>query len=204
MQKTNPKVSIVVPIHDMKNGAFFLWRCINSIMEQTFKDYEIIITKEGSMPVNTNAGIKKAKGELIKILYMDDWFAYPEALSGMVDILEGAPEDYYDMWLISATDTNTDPRWTDDIETGNNKLGSPSALMFRNQFEENLLFDENLSWLLDCDLYKRMHKKFGQPSVMRRKVGVNIGVHEGQMTNLMSDDYKLSEHEYVREKYKQN
>ncbi len=51
-------ISIILPIHDMKNGAYFLWRAVNSIMSQTYKDYEIIITKEGRMAENTNAGIK--------------------------------------------------------------------------------------------------------------------------------------------------
>src|SRR3990167_8201229 len=109
-----PKVSIVLPIHNMKNGAFFLWRCINSIMEQTFKNYEIVITKEGSMPVNTNAGIKKARGELIKILYLDDWFAHPNALKDIVDNF-----DYDRHWLITGVDTNPSPYWTPDIHTGN-------------------------------------------------------------------------------------
>ena len=191
-----PKVSIVIPIHDMRNGAFFLWRAINSIMEQTFKDYEIIITKEGSMPVNTNTGIKRAKGELIKILYMDDWLAHPNVLENMVGIMEFNQDK---KWLIMGANTNPLPHWTDDIETGNNKLGSPSALTLRKDFIE--LFDEKLSWLLDCDLYKRLHTKYGVP-VIAKDIGVNIGVHDGQMTNLMSDDYKLSEHKYVAEKYK--
>src|SRR3990167_4224394 len=84
MKNIMPKVSIIIPIHDMKNGAFFLWRAINSIMEQTFKDYEIIITKEGKMAENTNAGIEKARGELIKILYLDDYFTDKLALEEMV------------------------------------------------------------------------------------------------------------------------
>ena len=194
----NPKISLIVPIHDMKDGAFFLWRAINSIMEQTFKDYEIIITKEGSMPVNTNAGIKKAKGEIIKILYMDDWLTNPNSLQIMVDVMDLKPEIN---WLIAGTSTNPTPEWTDDIETGNNKLGSPSALMFRNRFEDNLLFDEKLSWLLDCDLYKRLKEKYPEWIKVLGNL-VSIGIHEGQATNLMSDDYKLSEHEYVRDKYK--
>ncbi len=48
----------------MLNGEFFLWRAVNSVMEQTFKDYEIVIVREGTMPVNTNAGIKKATGRV--------------------------------------------------------------------------------------------------------------------------------------------
>ena len=197
MQKTNPKISIVLPIHEMKNGAFFLWRAINSIMEQTFKDYEIIITKEGKMAENTNAGIKKAKGEIVKILYMDDWLDHPDYL-----LMVCGQFLYPDTeWLITSATTNLHPKWTNDIETGNNKLGSPSALTFRNHFEENLLFDEKLSWLLDCDLYKRLKEKYGEPDIFTQ-VNIGIGIHEGQATNLMSDDYKLSEHEYVRNKYK--
>ena len=189
-----PKVSIVLPIHDMKNGAFFLWRAINSIMEQTFKNYEIIITKEGSMPVNTNIGIKRATGELIKILYMDDWFAHPLALEHMVEAMNQRPKSH---WLITATDTNTNPHWTDDLETGNNKLGSPSALMTRNP---TTYFDEKLSWLLDCDLYKRLESQFGKPVILE-DININIGVHEGQMTNILTDEEKLTEHNYTKTKF---
>ena len=177
----------------MENGAFFLWRAINSIMEQTFKSYEIIIVKEGSMPVNTNAGIKKAQGQLIKILYLDDYFAHPNALQEIADNFE-----FMDEWLITACDTNLNPYWTDDIHLGNNKLGSPSCLTFRNRDIE--LFDENLSWLLDCDLYKRLYEKHGEPKILK-SINVNIGVGDHQMTNLMSDDYKLSEHKYLQKKY---
>ncbi len=189
-----PKFSIVVPIHNMKGGDFFLWRNINSILEQTFKDYEIIITRTNStMPENTNAGIKKAKGQLVKILFLDDWFAHPNALQEIADNF-----DFMDEWMITGCDTNPKPYWTDDIHTGNNKLGSPSCLTFRNK--DPLLFDENLSWLLDCDLYKRLHKLHGEPKILNT-VNVNIGVGDHQMTNIMTDDYKLSEHRYMNKKY---
>ncbi len=189
-----PKVSIVIPIHDMKSGAFFLWRLINSIMEQTFKDYEIIITKEGKMAENTNAGIQKANGELIKILYLDDYFSDKFSLQEMVNNFKDE-----DSWIIVGTEDNPKPEWTDNLETGNNKLGSPSALIMRSS--DRLLFDEKLSWLLDCDLYKRMEHFCGKPKILSGNY-ITIGKHDGQMTKLMSDDYKLSEHKYVAEKYK--
>lgn len=187
-----PKVTIVIPIHEMKNGAFFLWRAINSIMDQTFKDYEIIITRDGKMAENTNSGIKKARGELIKILYLDDYFTHADSLKEMVEAME------YKDWLITGCNTNLEPYVTVDLEEGNNKLGSPSVLMMRKT--SAMLFDENLSWLLDCDLYKRMIKKYGPPKILHGDY-ITIGIHDGQMTNLMSNDYKLSEHNYMLEKY---
>jgi len=191
-----PKVSVVIPIYDMENGAFFLWRAINSVLDQTFKDVEIVITKDGKMAENTNSGIKKAKGELVKILYMDDWLDDIEYLEKVVRTFESERVE----WVITGSTTNLTPYWTDDIETGNNKLGSPSALTFRNHFEDNLLFDEKLSWLLDCDLYRRMFDKYKSVHIQPKTL-VGIGIHPGQMTNLMSDDYKLSEHKYMRSKY---
>lgn len=193
----NPKISICIPIHDMKNGAFFLWRAVNSILEQSFKDYEIIITKDGSMPVNSNSAINKARGEIVKILYMDDWLIDKDHLKHLVKVFDNI--DSLE-WVISGCDTNVLPKWTEDIETGNNKLGSPSSLAFRNKFEENILFDEKLSWLLDCDLYKRMFMKYGLPLILAGQE-IGIGIHDGQMTNLLSEDYKLSEHSYMSKKY---
>lgn len=166
-------------------------------MEQTFTDYEIIITKEGRMAENTNAGIKRARGEYVKILYLDDYFSHPQALKHMVEAMDYRKEN---QWLITATDTNPNPHWTEDIETGNNKLGSPSALMMRNHFEDNLLFDENLSWMLDCELYKRVYNAFGEPTILE-DVNINIGQGKHQMTYILTDEEKLAEHEYMKNKY---
>ncbi len=195
-----PKVSIVIPIHDMENGAFFLWRAINSILDQSFKDYEIIIIKDGKMAENTNSGIRKAKGELVKILFMDDYFAHESALGVVVSIFDSVPSSE---WLITGTNTNPKPSWTDDIATGNNKLGSPSALTFRNHFDRNLYFDERMSWLLDVDLYKRMRERFGKP-IIWQGTEVILGIGDHQMTNILTDEEKLSEHKIIQEKYEKN
>lgn len=196
---TKPKISIVVPIHDMKNGEFFLWRLVNSLTEQTFKDWELIITKDGKMAENTNSGIRRARGELIKVLYMDDYFAHPRALDLIVAAFDS--DTHKDcQWLISGVDTNPVPYWTDDIETGNNHLGSPSALTFRNHFDDNLLFDERLSWLLDCQLYVRMNEKYGSPIILQ-DINVNLGIGDHQMTHILTDEEKLKEHELIKQKY---
>ena len=179
----------------MANWQFFLTRCLESIEKQTFKDYEVILTKAGSMPVNTNRAIQCAKGELIKVLYMDDYFAHENSLQEIVDNFKEE-----DVWMITGCNTNPHPHWTEDIETGNNKLGSPSCLTFRNNFENNVLFDEALSWLLDCCLYKRMCKKYGLPKLLDT-INITIGEHDGQMTYILTDEQKLKEHNYLNIKY---
>lgn len=191
-----PKISIVVPIHDMKDGDKFLWRLINSLTSQTFKDWELIITKDGKMAENTNSGIKRARGEYIKILYLDDYFTDEFSLEntmGMLDI-------YTNEWVVVGTDNNKSPIWTNDIETGNNKLGSPSALIFKNRFQDNLLFDEKMSWLLDCDYYKRIHEKYGHPLLIEGNF-ITLGQGDHQMTHILTGKQKLSEHLYMKIKY---
>lgn len=199
----SPKISIVIPIHAaMKNGEYFLWRSIQAIMNQTFKDYEIVIVQEGSMPVNSNAGIQKARGELIKILYLDDYLAHDEALQHIVDNF--GPDDH---WLATgclhqSMDGNPHsphfPKYSPDLYTGNNTIGSPSVITLRN--EGHLLFDENLSFLLDCDLYKRYFDTYGPPKVVN-DLDVVIGLHEGQTSNTMPDEEKVKEFTYIKNKY---
>lgn len=92
----NPKISIIVPCY---NQAHFLDECLQSVLEQTYQDWECIIVNDGS-PDNTediakkwlekdsrfqylyknngglssarNAGIKTATGEWLLFLDCDD------------------------------------------------------------------------------------------------------------------------------------
>lgn len=187
------RLSITIPYYKgMKNSKFFLKRCVDSIKNQTFTDYEIVITEDGKMAENTNSAIRKSKGDLIKILYMDDYLAHENALQDIVD-------SFRDEWLITGSDNNPNPYFTSDIHLGNNKLGSPSALTIKNGLD--MYFDENLTWLLDCDFYRRLYDKCGLPDILPG-VNVNIGIHPGQASNLIPDKIKINEYEYEKEKFK--
>lgn len=188
-------ISIVVPYHDIKETDFFLSRLQDSIEMQSFTDFEVILTKHGKMAENTNAGIRKAKGKLIKILFMDDYFAHENSLK---DIVHNFVDEID--YLFTGTNTNPNPEPTEDIRMGNNKLGSPSALTMRNKFENNLLFDENMSWLLDCDYYHRIIQSGSKFGILPG-VNVMLGIGEHQMTHTITDEQKLSEHQYMYKKY---
>lgn len=64
-------VSIIIPVW----GSYheFLDECLASVMEQTYKNFEVIIVDtETDLPTARNVGIKKAKGEWILILDVDN------------------------------------------------------------------------------------------------------------------------------------
>jgi glycosyltransferase involved in cell wall biosynthesis len=185
-------ISVVIPVYDMPNGAFFLWRCIDSIMKQTYTNYEIVITKGTGIANNTNKGIKKAKGDIIKILYMDDYLADPNYLDEVAKTLKT------DGWLVSSSFAVANngqkmkyvtPYWTDGIEHGINTIGAPSVVAVRGKCP---LMNEKLTWVVDCEWYNKLYKKYGSP-IMWRDISVGIGIHDGQMTNLLSDEVKQAE-----------
>lgn len=96
----SPKISIIIPTY---NYARFLPEAIESVLKQTYKDYEIIVVDDGStdntkeiidkykdkiryiyqenkgLPSARNTGIKSAKGEYFAFLDSDDVFL-PEKL----------------------------------------------------------------------------------------------------------------------------
>lgn len=195
-----PKISIVTPIHQMKDGDKFLKRLNASVLDQTFKNWEHIFTEDGLMAENTNAGIKKATGDIIKILYLDDFFHSPDALQHIVDEFTGG-------WLATGCVHTEDgqkfynahfPTYNDDMATGNNTIGSPSVVAFENN--SPLLFDETLSFMLDCDLYVRLYERYGEPTLLPY-LDIAMGLGDHQTTHLMSDEEKFAEQKYVAEKH---
>lgn len=95
---SNPKISVIVPVY---NAEKYLDRCMRSIYDQTFTDYEIILVNDGSTDNSDeicrryqeqdervtyikkdnegagsarNKGIETAKGEYLAFPDVDDWF----------------------------------------------------------------------------------------------------------------------------------
>lgn len=174
----NPKISIIVPTADVI-GKKFLQRCLNSIESQTYKNYEIIVTEEGKVGHNLNVGIKKATGDIIKILCHDDYFNGPLALEEISHAWKGG-------WLVSGCihdqgDGNLIvthyPGWNDHIHRGFNTIGGLSVLAFENK--DPLLFTEGLDWVVDVDFYKRAFQRYGLPRfLVTANVVIGYGPHQ--------------------------
>ena len=193
------KLSITIPTHNMDDADFFLARLIKSLQIQTFRDFEIVITKDGQMAENTNAAIKKSKGEIIKLMYMDDYLAHSESLKMIVDNFKGG-------WLATgcAHDNGDGKLFNphlpsyEGIPNNMNTVGSPSVVAIENN--NPLLVDENMSWLLDVDYYKRLYERYREPTLLN-DLNVIIGIGSHQMTHILTDEEKLMEQNYLNYKY---
>lgn len=188
------KVTIAVPFHWMENWPFFLNRCLESIEKQSFKDYEVVLIKHSNMPITSNRVIESAKGEIIKILYLDDYFARADSLQEIVDNFKGG-------WLaVGCIHDNGiglmnyhKPSY-EGIPQGQNTIGSPSVIAFENKDPE--LFNVHMSWLLDVHLYRRLYERYGEPTIVN-SANVAIGVGKHQMTHILTDKEKEEEKKYL-------
>ena len=115
-----PKVSICIPAYEQ---VVYLERTLRSITEQTFHDYEVIVSDDSSTdvvkdlvatfqerlgdrlryvrnrpargtPANWNSAIALAQGMYIKIMHHDDWFHTPSSLGRFVEVAEQGDLDF--------------------------------------------------------------------------------------------------------------
>lgn len=107
---STPKVSVCIPSY---NGQNYIGEAIESVLSQTYADFELVITDDCSTDrsqdiidgykddrirflqntrnlgaeANSNKAISEAKGKYIKLLEHDDYL-YPSCLEKQVEILE--------------------------------------------------------------------------------------------------------------------
>ena len=174
----NPRISIIVPTADVE-GKEFLPRCLDSIEIQNYRNYEVLVMNEGRVAYNMNQGIKKATGDIIKILCHDDYFNGPYSLEEIASAWKGG-------WLVSGCihhrgDGNLvmshTPGWNDHIHRGFNTIGGLSVLAFENKAP--LFFTEGLDWVVDVDFYKRAFQRYGLPRfLVTDNVVIGYGPHQ--------------------------
>lgn len=107
-----PRVSVIIPTYNCRE---YISEAIESVFQQTFTDYEIIVVDDGSTDgteskvaeyldrvillrqenrgpaVARNRGIRAARGELIAFLDGDDIW-YPDKLAAQVEFMDSHPE----------------------------------------------------------------------------------------------------------------
>lgn len=210
-------------------GVEYLEYSFNILYSQTYTDFEIVISdhsisdeikelcerwgqvlnvqyfrneyKRGISSANINNAIKNASGDIIKILFQDDFLYDETSLEKQLECFKGE-------WLVTACCHYNGneihkpfyPQYHDQIQYGHNTISSPSVLMFKNK--DIVEFDEELFWLMDVDYYKRMYDKFGSPDICNYITVVNRE-HENQVSNtLATEEIKQKELDYIIQKYR--
>lgn len=122
--KNNLKISVVVPVF---NGEAYIARCIKSVLEQTYHNWELIVVDDGSRDASAqivqkfveedvrirlirqknrgvssarNRGIEETAGELLMFLDADDWFektAFETVIQYWDDSIQMLLFDYFDV-----------------------------------------------------------------------------------------------------------
>jgi glycosyltransferase involved in cell wall biosynthesis len=158
----------------------------------------------GSSSSNMNNAILNTKYNIIKFL-MQDEFLYDPFLLGEISNCFSDPDV---KWIANSCINGPDvdnplytivPRYNQDIIKGNNTIGSPSCISIRKT-EDMEMFNPDLIWLMDCDYYKRVYDKWGDPMILPKNY-VFITHHPDQLTNLIPPEKKEYEHKLLLQKY---
>lgn len=212
-------ISICIPAY--KNVAF-LKRLLDSITIQTYSHFEVIICDDSpdesvsdfvktytavnninyhrndsslGTPENWNECIRRAKGEWIKIMHDDDWFAGADSLLTFVGAINNNPSvdfiysSYYSVGADNNRQLSTHFSWREKMMHRNpytlistNIIGPPSAVIYKN--DPRFEFDRKFKWLVDIEFYARYlsaHKSLYLPHPL-----INIGLNEFQVTKQSS------------------
>ena len=169
-------------------------------------------TKQLGATDNCNAAISKAAGMYIKMMHHDDWFSDCDSLESFVKMLdENEDADIaFSGTNQVCSDTITSRCIADDKVCAMRKsyrtlyrgnwIGAPSATIIRNK---DFLFDSNLKWLVDSELYMRILRQ-NPKFAFSKKPLISIGIDETQLSRSCEHNWKLhtKEYFYVMKKYK--
>ncbi len=157
----SPKITVVMPVY---NGEKYLNTAINSILNQTFTNFELIIIDDASTdksveiinsyqdqrirliknnvnlgsPTSRNKGLQQSSGEYIALLDCDD-YAYPSRLAEQFEFMENNPGFGMIGAWVEIMDENGDLTGTvwEYLEP-HEKI--PCRLLFQNYFAQSSMF----------------------------------------------------------------
>jgi len=234
--KYGSKVSIIIPSYEYNGkGVYYLSHIFRTISKQTLKDVEVIVPdhsiddkieefcsdnifdlnivyvrnsdSRGNAAVNKNVGMDIAKGEIVKMMYMDDFFFRDDSLEKIYNALTTSEK----MWLVCGTNHTRDdgktfdtviyPRWNDNMlkARGNNTMSGVSVISYKNQ-DMNIRWDPNTCMLMDIDFYYQLRNKYGD-CLYLNEVLISQSLNVDSLSSITSDQDIQKEFVYCREKF---
>ena len=191
------KISLCIATYEMGGyGYTFLDELLTELKLQSFQDFEVVISDQspdtkvlevcekhsklldikyfkyfynkGKAACNINQAMKYATGDIIKIIYQDDFFVERDALSKINQKFEEGAK-----WVVNGFTHSKDkkeffntrvPYYHDAVIVGENSIGNPSN--FAILTKERMYMDESILYVVDCEFYYRVKQKLGLPTVI--------------------------------------
>ena len=170
-------ISVIIPVY---NGEQTIRKTINSVLNQTFSDFELIVINDGSQDstleivssipdsrikifsypnsgqaISRNRGIERASGEFIAFLDADDLWK-PNKLEAQLKALEANPQ------------AAVAYSWTDFIDKDGQFLGTGTRINYSGNVYEKLLV--------------RNFLEHGSNPLIRRQALIEVGGFDGSLT----------------------
>jgi len=202
--QTHPDIEIVISDHSKDNS---IESVVQTFQQQVRDGISIKYIRNendrGNSSANTNNAINHCTGDIIKIIFMDDYLINSIALATIVKYFTFSNKK----WLIQSY------IHTDDYKTLFNKkyptlnrllpvyntVGGPSAITIHKDVTER--FDPNLIWFMDCEWYARLLKFYGPPMFLYVPIMLVQMIHDQQVTKrIINQDLIDKEGQYVLEK----
>lgn len=230
-----PFISICIPAY--KNTAY-LDVLLQSVKAQTFRNYEVIVSDDSpndevedlckiyatvfplqyhknspakGSPANWNQGIALAKGEWIKIMHDDDWFADEHSLEKFAKVAN----DHPGVGFIFSGYSNFENGILKKVSIpgsfvesklkrsalclfAKNYIGAPSTTLIRN--DRNDWYDVQTKWVVDFEFYIRCLTD--RPFYIIHESLINVGFNEEQITKVTfgNRDIEIPENIYILNK----
>ena len=168
------KVSLIIPIYNVEK---YLRECLDSVVNQTLKDIEIILIDDGSTDsslsickeyaknddrikiltqknqgaaIARNKGIELAKGDYISIIDSDDYFD----LKMLEKLYNKAINNNLDITICYSQEINDSDKKISNLDYSINKEYLPSKEIFNYKDFTKFIFNFCIGWSWD-KLYKR-------------------------------------------------
>ncbi|MBS1743714.1 MAG: glycosyltransferase family 2 protein [Bacteroidetes bacterium] len=230
----SPLISICIPVY--KNLQYFKI-LMDSITIQDFRDFEVIVTDDSpeagieellleyvnlfsvrytkntppkGSPANWNEAIRLAKGQWIKIMHDDDWFADSNSLQRFADAAkENNNCDFifsgYKNYKGGVCYRTFIPGAAVQRKLNNplhliavNYIGHPSTTLIKNNQQH--WFDEKTKWVVDIEFYIRCLQQTNFCAIPEPLI--NIGMNNEQITqaSFRNRSVEIPEYLYLLEK----
>lgn len=158
----NPLISVIVPIYNVEK---YLARCVDSIVNQTYKNLEIILVDDGSpdscpqmcddyakkdsrikvvhkknggLSDARNAGMAVAKGEYISFIDSDDYVS-DDFFECLLDVMNKENSDIAECSVVKFYEDNRFDEFSDDLSVKTyDTQDAMSALIAENPFHQHV------------------------------------------------------------------